>query len=188
MHSMNKQKKEILLKVARDTIRKGAETGARLEIDLEDYDASLSEPVATFVTLYLSGELAGCIGSLEAARPLVEDVAANAYSAAFSDHRFQGIQTQDLTRLGIEIALLSPLEPIVVQSEAELKQRLIAHKDGLLIEAPGARATFLPKVWQSLPNVDDFVKQLKIKAGLAEDFWSDAVSCFLYRTETFADV
>ena len=188
MRSINEQDKKVLLKIARAAISEGVEDGSPLSVNLENYSERLRTPTATFVTLYQSGKLAGCIGSLDADQPLIKDVVANAYSAAFRDHRFSPVRAEDVEGLTIEISVLSPLEPLVVADEQELKEQLVANSDGLVIDTPGGRATFLPKVWQSLPDKALFVRQLKLKAGLAEDYWSEALNCYKYRTETFADV
>lgn len=188
MHSISEEDKKLLLEIARAAIAEGVKHGCPLDIDLENYSERLRMPAATFVTLYENGKLAGCIGSLEADQPLIKDIAANAYSAAFRDHRFSPVRAEDIEGMTIEISVLSPLEPLAVADEEELKEQLVAHSDGLVIDTPGGRATFLPKVWQSLPDKALFVRQLKLKAGLAEDYWSGGLNCYKYRTETFADV
>lgn len=188
MHSISHTDRKVLLAVARRAIEEGVERQQRPVLELEQYSEVLRRPAASFVTLYLEGKLAGCIGSLEATRPLVEDVAENAYSAAFSDYRFAGIGKNDLQQLSLEIALLSPLQRVEVVSEAELQRQLTVNKHGLLIEMSVHRATFLPKVWKTLPDKKDFLEQLKLKAGLSRDFWSDKIECYLYTAESFSDV
>jgi len=189
MSSINQQEQQVLLRVARQAIIRGLEKGGEPQgIELDGYSAALRRPKATFVTLYLADQLAGCIGTLTATRPLVQDVAYNAWAAANRDSRFEGIKTDDLDSLNIEIAILSELEPVSVQSEAQLKDRLSVNEHGLLLEEGGYRATFLPKVWRSLPDKTEFLSQLKLKAGLPKNYWSDEIRCFLYTTESFSDV
>ncbi|MCF7981140.1 MAG: AmmeMemoRadiSam system protein A [Pseudomonadales bacterium] len=188
MHSISQQEQQELLQLARQVIIQGIESGEAPKLHCEAYSDALRRPAATFVTLYLNGKLAGCIGQLTATRPLVLDVAENAYAAANNDHRFEKIKRSDLDSLKIEIALLSDLKLMNVHSEEQLKAQLVVNKDGLLIETLGHRATFLPKVWQALPDKSDFILHLKLKAGLPQDYWSDEIRCFRYTTESFSDV
>ena len=188
MRSLSQEDQQVLLQVARQVIESGLDSGKRLHVDPKNYSEALQQLGATFVTLYLDGKLAGCIGNLTATRSLLQDVAENAYNAANCDTRFAAIKGSDLTSLNIEIALLSKLHLIEVESEAQLKAQLVVNKHGLLIESAGHRATFLPKVWQSLPNKNDFLAHLKLKAGLPKRYWSNEISCFIYTTESFSDV
>lgn len=126
----------------------------------------LTEPGATFVTLTRRGQLRGCIGSLEAHRPLAEDVRENAIAAAFRDPRFPPLTAAEWPEVAIEVSLLSPPEPIPIGSEADLLRQLRPFTDGLIIAAGPYRATFLPQVWAQLPNPRDFLAALKRKAGL----------------------
>ena len=133
--------------------------------------AELAEPGATFVTLTQGGQLRGCIGSLEAYRPLAIDVAENALAAAFRDHRFAPLSQEEFPRTRVEVSLLTPAEPFPVTSEADALARLRPGIDGLVLSYGRRRATFLPQVWESLPDAHQFMAQLKLKAGLPADFW-----------------
>ncbi|MBL8471856.1 MAG: AmmeMemoRadiSam system protein A [Rhodocyclaceae bacterium] len=135
----------------------------------------LSAPGATFVTLTQQGDLRGCIGSLEAYRSLREDVRENACAAAFHDRRFDPLTRAEFADTEVEVSLLGPAETMQVAGESDLLQQLRAGQDGLILSFEGRRATFLPQVWESLPVPGDFVRHLKRKAGLAENFWSDAM-------------
>lgn len=126
----------------------------------------LAQPGATFVTLTIDKQLHGCIGSLEAHRPLDEDVRANAVAAAFADPRFPPLTKTEWPAVAIEVSLLSPPEPIAFGDEAELLAQLCPFEDGLILSAGPYRATFLPQVWAQLPNPRDFLAALKAKAGL----------------------
>ena len=177
---------------ARGATLLGLARGA-LEASLEgDSQASpaadwLARPGASFVTLELDGELCGCIGSLTAYRPLAEDVRANARAAAFRDPRFPPLVAEDLPRLRIEVSLLSPLEPVTWADEADLLRRLRPGVDGLVLEHDGHRGTFLPAVWRKLPRPEEFLRQLKRKAGLAVDFWAPDVRVSRYTVECWAE-
>lgn len=134
--------------------------------------AALGEPGATFVTLEQRGELRGCIGSLVAHRVLALDVRENALAAAFRDPRFPPLESRELDATAVEVSLLSPPSPVVVANEDELLARLRPAVDGVVLELGARRATFLPQVWESLPDPRAFVGALKRKAGLPADFWS----------------
>jgi len=142
--------------------------------------AELAEPGATFVTLTQRGQLRGCIGSLEAQRPLAIDVAENAIAAAFRDPRFPPLEKDELPRTRVEVSLLTPAEPFPVASEADALSRLRPGIDGLILSYGRRRATFLPQVWESLPEPRQFVAQLKLKAGLPADFWHEQIALARY--------
>ncbi len=142
--------------------------------------AELAEPGATFVTLTQRGQLRGCIGSLEAQRPLVIDVAENAIAAAFRDPRFPPLEKDEYSRTRVEVSLLTPAEPFPVVSEADALSRLRPGIDGLILNYGRRRATFLPQVWESLPEPRQFVAQLKLKAGLPADFWHEQIALARY--------
>jgi AmmeMemoRadiSam system protein B/AmmeMemoRadiSam system protein A len=154
-----------LLAIARRAIEQrllGREPGA--------FDALwLSQPGATFVTLLKNGELRGCIGSLEAAKSLAQDVADNALGAAFRDPRFPELGAAEWPQCSVEVSLLSAPRPIVFADEAELLRQIRPGEDGLILEAEGRRATFLPQVWQGVPDKRAFLGELLRKAGLGAD-------------------
>jgi len=122
---------------------------------------------ASFVTLTQEGRLRGCIGSLEAQRPLGEDVRDNARAAALSDPRFPALTREELDSTRIEVSLLSTPKLTVFADHADLIAQLRPGEDGLILECGTARATFLPQVWEGLPDAEQFVAELKRKAGLA---------------------
>ncbi len=136
------------------------------------YPESLQAPRSSFVTLRRDGQLRGCVGSYEAPFPLVEDVARNAFSAAFRDPRFRPLQSWELEDLEVEISLLSPPEPIEVATEAELLKALRPGVDGLILEELPHRGLFLPQVWDTLPRPEEFLENLRLKAGLPRGYWS----------------
>ena len=134
--------------------------------------AALTQPAATFVTLKHSGELRGCIGSLKPRRPLGVDVRENAIAAAFRDPRFPPLAVVEFEATSVEVSLLSTDERLDVRDEEDLLARLRPGVDGLILEYGRHRATFLPQVWESLPEPRGFLAALKRKAGLPADFWS----------------
>lgn len=170
-----------LLGVARESIRQGFD-GEILVVRAADYPEPLRVPRATFVTLHVDGVLHGCIGTLEAWRPLVEDVASNAYGAAFQDFRFPALTLPEFKHLDVHISILNPSEPMNFSSEGDLIAQLRPGIDGLILEEGHRRGTFLPSVWESVPDARDFVRQLKLKAGLAPDYWSKNLRIQRYTT------
>lgn len=140
----------------------------------------LAQPGAVFVTLTEHGELRGCIGSLEAWRPLHDDVVANARAAAFNDPRFAPLRAEDLSGVRVEVSLLSAAQPMPFSGEDDAIGQLRPHIDGVILECGRHRGTFLPQVWESLPEPRQFMAQLKRKAGLPPDFWSTDVKLSRY--------
>lgn len=149
--------------------------------------AALDPPGATFVTLTRDGRLRGCIGSLEARRPLREDVEKNALAAAFADPRFPPLSSDEFADLRIEVSLLSAPEPMSFRDEADALAQLRPGIDGVILTAGFRRATFLPQVWDSLPDPREFINHLKRKAGLHDDFWSEDITLARYQARKFKE-
>lgn len=181
------RERAILLAVARDSILAGLDAGEPLAVVPEHYPEPLRPHRASFVTLELEGRLRGCIGTLEACRPLVADVAEHAWAAAFRDPRFTPLRRTEYPLLQLHLSILSPSEPLCFASEAELLARLRPGVDGLILSLGRHRGTFLPAVWEQLPDPADFWKHLKLKAGLPADYWSDQVRVERYTTESFGE-
>lgn len=178
--------RRVLLEVASAAVAAGVRHGVPGAVQLNDYQRGLHARRATFVTLTHDGHLRGCIGSLEAVRPLVEDVNGNAFAAAFRDPRFPPVSEDELPGLGIGISVLSEPSPVAVLSEQDLLERLRPGVDGLILQLGNRRGTFLPSVWQSLPEPGDFLRQLKLKAGLAADEWCEGVKVWRYSVESIS--
>ncbi len=176
-----------LLRLATDSIQHGLAKGKALRVDTSSYPECLQEELACFVTLNKNGMLRGCIGHLEAQQPLVQDVAANAFAAAFHDPRFPALTEGELEGLEIHISILSPSQPMEFSSEQDLINQMRPGVDGLIMSLGGRRGTFLPSVWESLSDAPSFLKHLKLKAGLASDFWSDDIRIYRYTTESFSN-
>lgn len=147
----------------------------------------LLQPGATFVTLTQDGELRGCIGTLEAHRPLAEDLEHNARAAAFDDPRFPALSEAELPRTRVEVSILTKPEPMRFVDEANALAQLQPGVDGVILEAGWHRATFLPQVWDQLPRPAQFMAHLKHKAGLAADYWSDEIRLSRYTVEKFKE-
>lgn len=174
---------QVLLQLARRSIGEALGEAGPATPDLP----ALHENAATFVTLTQAGELRGCIGSLEAHRPLIDDVRANARAAAFRDPRFPPLIRDELARTRVEVSLLSPAEPLFVTDEADALARLRPQVDGLILAAGGRRATFLPQVWEQLPEPAVFLARLKQKAGLSGTYWSPELRLWRYTVQKWQE-
>ncbi|MBI1394948.1 MAG: AmmeMemoRadiSam system protein B [Betaproteobacteria bacterium] len=174
---------DTLLRIARATIAR--QLG--LSLTAREDSPFLRVHGASFVTLTREGALRGCIGSLEAHRPLVDDVKNNARSAAFLDPRFRPLSLREFDGIRVEVSVLSAQEPVAFSSEPELLSRLRPGVDGLVLEYAGHRGTFLPQVWDSLPDPAAFLGHLKRKAGLPADFWASDVRVSRYTVEKWCE-
>ena len=176
-----------LLRLARGSIEHGLIHREPLPVNCDNLPRALRDPGATFTTLHIEGQLRGCCGTLEAVRPLAADVAHSAFRAAFRDPRFDPVAKHELDDVTLEVSVLSPPESLPVSDEADLLEKLSPGIDGLIIVAEGRRATFLPKVWEMLPDPRRFVVALKAKCGLAENYWSERLEFQRYRTTSYAE-
>ena len=148
--------------------------------------SQLSEPGATFVTLEIDGQLRGCIGSLQAYRSLGEDLIENAKAAAFEDPRFQPLTPAEFDKVSVEVSVLSEPKPLFdrATTEDEVLEALVPGRDGVILSWGPRRATFLPQVWDSLPNERDFLAALKQKAGLPRGYWDPQVRISTYQVSS----
>jgi len=147
----------------------------------------LAEPAACFVTLKQRGQLRGCIGSLEVHRSLLADVKSNAVSAALHDPRFLPLSADELGITDIEISLLTPCQTMQFQDEADALSQLRPGVDGIVFEYGLHRSTFLPQVWEQLPDPHQFMAHLKRKAGLPADFWDQGVALSRYSVRKYKE-
>ncbi|MEI8054667.1 MAG: AmmeMemoRadiSam system protein A [bacterium] len=183
MSDFTTKEKQLLLNAADSAIKFVLEKHQVLQIKLEDYPEKLRDPGASFVTLEINKELRGCIGSLEAYQPLIQDVAQNAYAAAFRDPRFYPLSTEEHPNITMHISVLSKPEQISFTSEKDLLNQIRPGIDGLILSDQSYRGTFLPAVWESLTTPELFLRHLKLKAGLPENYWSDTIKIERYTTE-----
>lgn len=164
-----------LLRVAAAAVLHAVRTGAPPAAEVEALPVPLRAHGAAFVTLLRDGDLRGCIGSCEAWRPLGIDVAENAAAAALRDPRFVPVAAAEVPRLALHVSVLSRPQPMAVRDEGDLLRRLRPGTDGLILADGSRRGVFLPAVWEMLPTAEAFLAQLKRKAGLAADHWSDTL-------------
>jgi uncharacterized protein len=175
-----------LLALARASIELGLENSSLAPAPTVS-SPTLNLPRATFVTLRVREALRGCCGSIETRYSLAEDVWRNAFASANADPRFPPLAAREYPALDLHISVLSPFERMDFVSEQELLSRLRPNRDGLLMQLGGARATFLPAVWESLVDPVQFVRELKLKAGWRADFWSPHIEVWRYETESFGE-
>jgi AmmeMemoRadiSam system protein A len=188
---MKEELKIILLKIARASIREKIEnkkelTKENLEKILTAFP-ELSEKGAVFVTIDKRNSLRGCIGSLIAHRPLIEDVILNAKSAAFNDPRFKPLSKEEFEEIEIEISVLTPPKEVEYSSIEELKNKIRPNTDGVILRLNNKGATFLPQVWESLSDFYQFFAHLCLKAGLNYDCLKSHPKIFLYQVEKFKE-
>jgi len=184
------EEKAALLKLARNSVEgfvKGGSTPPA-PAELATKWPHLAGSRACFVTLRIAGDLRGCIGSLEPRRSLIEDVRQNAVSAAVHDTRFRPVATDDLPKLDYEISILDLPRPLQGVSVDELPGWLGKNKPGLIIEHRGRRSTFLPSVWEDLPDPNAFLEHLCRKQGSPSDCWRDpATKMSIYGSIKFGE-
>lgn len=174
----------LLKGVALDAIEYGLHRGEPLTIFPEKFPPRLQQLQAAFATLTKREKLRGCIGNLNAEEPLVREVANNAFNAAFQDPRFSPLQWEEFDHVQLSLALLQPQEFFPVQEEEELLAQLRPGVDGLILEEGSRRATFLPSVWKSLPDPNDFLGALKEKGGWSRTYWSSDIDVYRYTADT----
>jgi AmmeMemoRadiSam system protein A len=184
---LDEAQRQRLLKLARQVLTSRVNRGKSPYIDTGTFPSWMQTHAACFVTLEQKGRLRGCIGSLRAHRPLVEDVAINVQKAAFEDRRFRPLRAEELEHTTLKIALLSPTHPMSFADQADLESQLVPHRDGLILRDAGHAGTFLPMVWDKLTGPHEFVQALKQKAGLPPEHWSDTLTVDLFHAETFAE-
>ena len=168
---------DTVLKICKDSILSGFQLG---EITPKDYPCVLEETGASFVTLELAGILRGCIGSVIAHKPLVKDLIKNSHAAAFSDPRFNPLTIDEYNKISISVSLLSKPKRIEFRDEEDLLNKLVPYEDGLIIRDGNYQAVFLPIVWEQLPDKHEFLKELKLKAGMDENYSSETLEAFKF--------
>lgn len=174
-----------LLELGRKSIELGLEAGRLADWSAAPADADLQVARASFVTLQIDGMLRGCCGTMYPTRSLAEDVWRNAWASAFADPRFPPLAHVEYPHLEMHVSILSALEAVQAESEAALLESLRPGVDGLLLELEATRATFLPAVWEQIPEPRAFLAYLKQKAGWPAEFWSSRIRVYRYTTLSF---
>jgi AmmeMemoRadiSam system protein A len=185
---LTKEEREILLLLAREALIEGVQGKTLAPLDLENLPPHITQPGATFVTLTINQKLRGCIGSLEPTRPMVEDVRVHAVAAALEDYRFPPVKTDEVDQLEIEISRLTPPQLIEAPNVDDLLSQIRPGLDGVILKSGDRRATFLPQVWEKVPEVDVFLAMLCRKMGFPADYWRRGdVEILIYQVEKFQE-
>jgi AmmeMemoRadiSam system protein A len=163
--------RQMLLELARQALEAVVRGQAMPTLDLAGLSPRLRQAGASFVTLTRRGELRGCVGALEAYQPLAEDVREHASAAALQDYRFPPVQPYELSAIEIEISCLTAPRELEYAQPADLPGVLHPHRDGVTLFDGRRRATFLPQVWEKLPDPEDFLGHLCQKMGDSPDLW-----------------
>lgn len=171
-----------LLDIAEKSLAVAVENHKIYTPSRKDRANALFDKGASFVTLTKNGELRGCIGTLFATEAIAFDVAKNTYSAALEDNRFKPVEKNELPELKLSISLLSDYERVRFSDEADLLRQLIPGIDGVVIRDGNRQGLFLPSVWKQLPDKQEFLNNLKLKAGLSPAYWSDKLKIYRFRT------
>ena len=175
-----------LLKLARRTI--SLELGSAVGDEPVLADPIFAQPAATFVTLKIKNQLRGCIGSLTPQGSLAENVRNNAINAAFHDFRFGPLRREELATVHIDISILTEPKELSYDRGEDLLKKLRPGVDGIILRLGSASATFLPQVWQQLPEPEQFLGHLCRKAGLSADCWRDQYPVIeVYQVRCFAE-
>jgi AmmeMemoRadiSam system protein A len=185
---LSDEEKKILLILARHTIDCVVNGKPTPQIDIAAFTLTLRENGASFVTLTKNGNLRGCIGTLEAYQPLVQDVCEHAAGSALEDYRFPPVQPKEVSLLKIEISYLNKPKPVVYERSEDLLEIIKPGVDGVILRDGTHRATFLPQVWQKIPLKEDFLSQLCLKMGVTSDLWRrKTLQVYTYNVEEFSE-
>ena len=186
------QQGAILIKLARDSLTqklgRAGSPDAPVDLKAASADPALCRPGGIFVSLKMHNRLRGCIGTLSAREPLTEGAAIYAEHAAFHDPRFPALTANELDRISIEVSVLTPPRPLAFSDAEDLLAKLRPGCDGVILRKGGSSATFLPQVWEQLPQAEDFLSQLCLKAGLAQNAWrTERLSIETYQVQYFSE-
>lgn len=190
--NLTESEKRQLLALARSTLVDsfGSDPAAKIPLTshhkLSD-EAVIELKLGCFVTLTLDGELRGCMGCIEGDRTLANSIPDLATSSAFYDRRFSPLRESHLSRVSIEISLLSPLTPLNVSSQTQLEEYLARDHYGVVLKEDGLRAVFLPQVWEHFSGPKAFIDALKVKGGWPENYWSDKIEVELFKVIHFSE-
>lgn len=185
---LSKEQKTYLLSLARKTISDYFDKKEKTLLDSTKIDKELLSLAATFVTLTEFGQLRGCVGNLIAKKPLHQDVINNALLSAFFDNRFPQLKKDELKDIKIEISILSKPAPYSYDNISSLLEQIKSKKHGVIIQNGFNQATYLPQVWDDLPDKIQFLESLSLKAGLPKEAWKEKTTEFFYYTvEKFSE-
>jgi AmmeMemoRadiSam system protein A len=186
---LSPEERKELLNIARQSLEKAVRGEQLPSLQLELMPKAFRQPGVVFVTLTIHGELRGCVGALEAYQTLVEDVREHAIAAALQDYRFPPVNPEELDKIHIEISRLTPPELLEYNDSQELLKRLRPGVDGVILKDGWKRATFLPQVWEKIPDPANFLGNLCLKMGVAPNLWRQKkLEVFIYQVEEFSEI
>jgi uncharacterized protein len=181
--------KQTLLRIAREALDYGVRGKKLPPLEQTSLTPHLREHGASFVTLTIGGELRGCIGALEAYQPLVDDVREHAVAAALDDPRFHPVVETELGNIKLEVSCLTAPHPLEYSSSADLLTKLHPYVDGVILKSDFRRATFLPQVWEKIPDPENFLDHLCAKMGAKSNLWRNTkLQVYVYQVEEFHEI
>jgi|SRR6185503_4134537 AmmeMemoRadiSam system protein A len=184
--TLTTEEQKILLRLAREAMERGVKGEEISALDLSSLPLRLREEGSSFVTLTIGGQLRGCIGSLNPYQPLAEDVREHAVAAALNDPRFPPVKESELNGIQVEVSRLTRPLPLEYKDADDLLSQLHPHVDGVILQDAFHRATFLPQVWEKIPDPADFLDNLCYKMGIKPDVWrSKHLDVLTYQVEEF---
>jgi uncharacterized protein len=185
---LTSEEKQTLLRLAREALQQGVGGQTAPPLDLQGLTPALSADGASFITLTIDGNLRGCIGALEPYQPLAQDVREHAVAAALDDPRFPPVSPEEIDRIKIEISRLTLPKRVEYTDAEDLLYRLHPYVDGVIVRDGFLRATFLPQVWEKIPDKEDFMENLCYKMGAAPDLWRRKhLEVLTYQVEEFQE-
>ncbi len=185
---LSQAEKQLLLQVARQSMDAAVKGAPPPDVAVDRRTAALERPGCSFVTLTELGELRGCIGGLVASQPLWRDVRQRAVQAALRDYRFRPVEPEELPAIEIEVSVLTPTQPLEYDTPDDLLGRLRPHVDGVVLLDGLNRATFLPQVWNTVPDPELFLSMLCQKLGVRPDTWRhEHLDVETYQVEEFRE-
>lgn len=181
--------KQTLLRLAREVVEHAVKGKALPPLDINSLTPLLRANGASFVTLTIQDDLRGCIGALEAYQPLAEDVREHAVAAALQDPRFPPVRENELNRIKLEVSRLTAPQLLEYSSSEDLLKKLRPHIDGVILKNTVRRATFLPQVWEKIPDPAEFLGHLCQKMGVRANYWRKTkLQVYVYQVEEFHEM
>ena len=185
-NKLSLEEQQTLLRMAREAMECGVRGKKLAPLDERSLSTHLREQGASFVTLTIRGQLRGCIGALEAYQPLAKDVREHAIAAALEDPRFPPVREDELSRIQLEVSRLTRPRPLEYTDAADLLSKLRPHVDGVILRDGSRRATFLPQVWEKIPDPAEFLDNLCYKMGASDHTWRvKHLEVLVYQVEEF---
>jgi AmmeMemoRadiSam system protein B/AmmeMemoRadiSam system protein A len=186
--AFSREERGQLLGLARQSLSEVVTNDKLPEVKTNAFPQKFAEVKGCFVTLTKNGRLRGCIGHIVPQEPLYKAVMDNTLNAAERDPRFNPVRPDELNQIEIEISVLTVPERLPFNSPEDLLAKLQPHRDGVVLKLDGRSATYLPQVWEQIPDKIQFLDSLAQKAGAAAGDWrAPGTQVFVYRVESFKE-